>query len=390
VRPTEDQLDADLRGDLAAASGTDPADWHLVSKGRHAMMLVLAALPAGEVVNVPLTCLTAVAPTMSAGHRPRYVDVDPDTLALDPALLPQVLDRATRAVIAQHTFGAAAPLDRVAEVVGPGVMLMEDSCHCLGEMARGQDGEPVADVSVHSFGLEKMLPTSTGAAVWVNPHRADRPWHGAVLAALSALGPVGVAGSVRHLVSRPAQRVARRLGRAGAAGLALASRAGLADQVIMTSELSGDVAGTPTGMTGPVLAQAARAMPGLQASRQHRRAVAAVYRDGLASLRGAGVSTPAELDVPGRSLVRYPVLMGSTEAAERTFAALQQEGLVPGRWYRPLLFPGPADWAPFAYDPATCPVSEDVSARILNLPTAPFVTDQAARRAVEVVAAQVG
>ena len=48
-------------------------------------------------------------------------------------------------------------------------MLVEDAAHCPGRMARGADGAPVADVSIHSFGAEKMLPTKFGGAVWVNP-----------------------------------------------------------------------------------------------------------------------------------------------------------------------------------------------------------------------------
>ena len=70
----------------------------------------------------------------------------------------------------------------------------------------------------------------------------------------------------------------------------------------------------------------------------------------------------AEFDEAGRSLVRYPLLLATAEQAEAAFAALSARGLVPGRWYRPLLFPGPADPAPFAYAPGSCPVAEDAAA----------------------------
>lgn len=378
-----DRLSADVRAQLAAVSGTAPADWHLVSKGRHAMLLAMAQQPAGEVLNQPLTCLTAVAPAISAGHRPTYADIDPDTLAIDPDRAAEAVTERTRVVVGQHTFGAAAPLAALRAVLPEGAMLMEDSAHCLGEIARGRDGEPVADVSIHSFGLEKVLPTRTGAAVWVNPAAADRPWHAPLLAALRDLEGAGRRQRISDVISPQVRRVARKLGAPGARAVSLAARTGLVEEVIMASEREGEIAGQPTRLTGSALTAVARELPALAANQRHRRRVARLYREGLAEV--GEVTRPAALDAPDRTLVRYPILLPSAERAHACFTALQEEGLVPGLWYRPLLFPGPTDPGPFAYDPASCPVAEDVSSRILNLPTAPFVTEPMARRAVELV-----
>lgn len=371
-----------IRDRLAGLSGTDPKDWFLLSKARHALLTVLRTLPAGEVVTQPLTCVTAVVPVLAAGHRPHYVDLDPDTLALDPGALPAVVDGATRAVVAQHTFGAAAPVAQVRARLPEQVLVVEDSAHCLGEVDRS------AHVSVHSFGVEKMLPTRAGAAVWVNPEGRGMPWHTALVGALAALGQGGARQAFAHRAGNPLRRITGRLGRPGARLLDLAASAGLADLAILPAEREGGVAGEPTLLSGPALTDVARELPALEASRRHRRRIAAVYRDGLAGL--PGVTTPAVLDREELTLVRYPILLGSTREAEATFEALRSQGLVPGRWYRPLLFPGPADsdLAAFGYRAGSCPVAEDVSARILNLPTAPFVTEDAARRGVAVVAGE--
>lgn len=382
-----DRLSADVRAQLARVSGTDPADWHLVSKGRHAMMLVMAQQPAGEVLNQPLTCLTAVAPAISAGHRPTYADIGVDTLALDPDRAAEAVTERTRVVVGQHTFGAAAPLEALRALVPDGALLLEDSAHCLGEIARGADAEPVADVSVHSFGLEKMLPTRAGAAVWVNPAAAGRPWHARVVEALRGLDGSGRRQRVADVISPQVRRVGRKLGVAGDRAVALAARTGLVEQVIMDSEREGRVAGQPHLLSGAALTAVARELPGLEPSRRHRRRIAAIYREGLHEVDG--ISRPVELDQADRTLVRYPILLSSAAQAEAGFRALQAAGLVPGRWYRPLLFPGPSDPGPFAYDPGTCPVAEDVGSRILNLPTAPYVSEEMAGRAIAVLLAQV-
>ena len=380
-----DQPDTRVRAALARETGTRPQDWWLVSKARHALTVVLGALEPGEVITQPMTCLTAVAPIPSAGHEPRYADLDPATLALDPASVQGLVGERTRAVVGQHSFGAAAPLRRLRDALPSEVLLVEDSAHCVAELARDAEGAPVADVSVHSFGVEKVLPTRAGAAVWVDPAGAAMPWHTRVVGALAALGEAGVTGAVSQALSRPAQGLARRLGPAGRIGLALGARAGVVDTPIMPSELEGRIAGTPTRMGATALREVEDALAGLAVNRAHRRSVAAIYRDGLAGVDG--LQTPAALRGDGLTLVRYPILLRSGERAERAFDALQDAGLVPGRWYRPLLFPGPTDAVPFGYQPGTSPRAEDVSARLLNLPTAAFVTEEMARRAVDIVRA---
>ena len=378
-----------VRRALAEASGTDPDDWFLVSKARHALLVVFRVVARhagpGEVVTQPFTCATAVAPILTAGLRPRYADLDPDTMAIDPASVHGVLSPRTRAIVAQHTFGRAARVARLRDLLPEGALLVEDSAHCLGDLARNADGAPAADVSVHSFGVEKMLPTRAGGAVWVNPALRDTPWHAALTRALSGLPVGGRREAVAHAVGTPARRVAGRLGRAGARALSVAASAGLVDLAIMPSEREGRVAGEPTALSGAALSAVARAIPSLGPSSEHRRRVATVYRLGLAGV--AGVKVPRLLDDPALTLVRYPLLLESPGRAEAAFAALEAEGLVPGRWYRPTLFPGASDPADFAYDPGTSPVAEDASARVLNLQTAQFVTPEAARRAVEVVRA---
>ncbi len=78
-----------------------------------------------------------------AGLRPVYAEVSPATVAIDPERL--VLGPATRAVVLQNTFGivdepAARRLRDAARSVG--ALLVEDSAHCVGRLARDADGTP--------------------------------------------------------------------------------------------------------------------------------------------------------------------------------------------------------------------------------------------------------
>ena len=370
---------AELRAALAELSGTDPADWHLVGHVRHALLVVLRTVARqagpGEAVVQPFAPVSALAPVLSAGLRPSWADVDRDTLAMDPATVPGALTPATRVLVARHTFAAAAPVARLRSFLPDGVLLVEDSSHCLGHLARGADGQPVADVSVHDLGHALTLPARAGAAVWVDPALRDGPWHRVLTAVLESLPAPGRREALAGAVGAPALRAARRLGGVGSRAVALAT----------ASQRSGRVAGEPTRPPGAVLEEVLHHIPRIGEWSAHRRATAAVYRDGLAG--APGVTVPRLLDDPTLTLVRYPLLLDGADRAEAVVAALRAEGLSPDRWYHPTLHPGPTDPQVFGYDPAGSPVAEDVSRRVVTLQTAPFVTAQAAARAVEVVRA---
>ncbi|WP_162803070.1 DegT/DnrJ/EryC1/StrS family aminotransferase [Ornithinimicrobium avium] len=378
---------AALRRALAGLSGTDPADWHLVGKVQHALLVVLRAVARqsgpGEAVVQPFAPVSALAPVVSAGLRPSWADVDRDTLSMDPATVPRALTPTTRALVARHTFGPAAPLARLRGFLPQDVLLVEDSSHCLGHLARGEDGEPVADVSVHDLGHALTLPTRSGAAVWVDPALRGGPWHRVLSAALATLPPAGRRKAVAGAVGAPVLRAARRLGAAGSRALTLAASTGLLDLALLPSERAGRVAGEPTLLPTAVLEETLHHLPRTEEWTAHRRSTAAVYRDGLAGL--TGITVPRLLEDPKLALVRYPVLLDGPDRAGAVVAALRSEGVPADRWYSPTLFPGPTDPAAFSYDPSGSPVAEDVSRRVVTLQTAPFVTAGAAARAVQVV-----
>ena len=168
------QQEASIAQIMASRTGTDPAYWFLVFKARYGMQVAFeeihAEMGAGEVATQLLTCCTAVDPILVAGLVPRYCEVSFDTAMIDS----EALDASgeLRAVVAQHTYGIVddAATARLAQRAhDAGTLLVEDCAHCVGRMAKGESGEPLADISFHSFGIEKMLHTLLGGAVWVNP-----------------------------------------------------------------------------------------------------------------------------------------------------------------------------------------------------------------------------
>ncbi|MBD2759054.1 DegT/DnrJ/EryC1/StrS aminotransferase family protein [Yimella sp. cx-573] len=371
---------------LAERTGTEPGDWYPVFKARYGMEVVFRAIGqthgTGEVLTQIFTCSTAVTPILAAGMRAAYGDVSAASIALDPTGVP--LTDATKAVVLQHTFGIvdharARALRAVADTAG--AVLVEDSAHCVGRLALAEDGSPLADISVHSFGAEKMLPTRFGGAIWINPERCDEHLRRRLAQELGTLRTVTPRIDRTARLYKNQVRVLNRLpGGVATKARSTLARAGLFEPLISTEETTGSLPYAAMAPSPWMLQQIAETLPRLATIEQTRSAAVAVY---LETLRDV-VQIPESI-TPDSALVRFPFFVASSELAERLVTKVTEAGFYAGRWYRPALFPGVADPAEYGYrvgDPALA-TSEDLIARVVNLPT--NISTDEARRAAAVV-----
>jgi dTDP-4-amino-4,6-dideoxygalactose transaminase len=333
----------------------------------------------GSVVTQALTCSTAVDPILVAGLTPQYAEVSAQTVGLDPGSL--VVPDAARAVVTQHTFGIiehAAAAQVAGATRAAGALLVEDSAHCVGRMARAADGTPLADVSIHSFGVEKMTATFFGGAVWVSPD-LDPALRGPLVAALRGLP---VIGRRLGLAARTYRTQVRALGHLPA-GIAapmrrLLTRTGVFDPPIADVENRGDLPYPAMRPSAWVTSRMADALRALRAVEEERRAAVAEYLAVLAPLAPAAVTA----EMP---LVRFPLFAPDAATAQRLSASLSAAGFYVGRWYRPALFPGVDDPATYGLDLARLPVTADLIGRVVNLPT--IVNSVQARHIAETASA---
>jgi dTDP-3-amino-3,4,6-trideoxy-alpha-D-glucose transaminase len=103
-----------------------------VASGTDALELALRALelpPASEVLCPNLTAEATPTAIVRAGHRPVLVDVDSESLAIDPAKAAAAIGPQTAAIVAVHLYGRPAP---VAELLKLGLPLIEDAAQAHG------------------------------------------------------------------------------------------------------------------------------------------------------------------------------------------------------------------------------------------------------------------
>lgn len=139
------------------------------SSGTAAIHLALMALdlkPGDEVILPTFTWPSVAHCVVREGATPVFVDMDPESLSPGVAQVEAALTPATRAVIAVHLFGLAAPVVEMAAMLAqraPSVRLIEDAACAIGtRVADGQLAGTVGWVGCVSLHPRKIVTTGEG------------------------------------------------------------------------------------------------------------------------------------------------------------------------------------------------------------------------------------
>lgn len=132
-----------------------------VANGTDALELILAGLGigAGDEVIVPANTFVATAEAVVAvGARPRFVDVLPGTLQIDPDAVAAAIGPRTAAIMAVHLFGQMAEVDRLSPLTERhGIALVEDAAQAHGARFADRRAGGVGTAAGFSFYPGKNL-----------------------------------------------------------------------------------------------------------------------------------------------------------------------------------------------------------------------------------------
>ena len=129
----------------------------------HLSLVALEIGPGDEVITTPLTFAASVNVIEHAGARPVLVDVEPDTLNIDPAKIQQAVTPATKAIIAVHYAGHPVELDAIRDIARRhDLHLIEDAAHAIGAVWKGQPIGTGSNPTCFSFYATKNLTTGEG------------------------------------------------------------------------------------------------------------------------------------------------------------------------------------------------------------------------------------
>jgi len=132
--------------------------------------------PGDEVITSPLTFLASANCILYCGAVPVFVDVDPDTLNLDPATLEAALTPRTRAILPIHFAGLPCDMEAIHAIARARTLIViEDAAHALGAEIGGRPIGGLSNLTTFSFHPVKHITTGEGGMVTTNePALAER------------------------------------------------------------------------------------------------------------------------------------------------------------------------------------------------------------------------
>ncbi len=151
-----------------------------VGNGTDALQLALRGLGIGpgDEVLVPANTFVATAEAVAlAGARPRFVDVDADTLLVTPSAIEEAVTPATRAVVVVHLYGQMPDIEAILDVATRlGLVVVEDAAQAHGASWGDRRAGSFGAAGCFSFYPGKNLGAfgDAGAVVTSDPDLADR------------------------------------------------------------------------------------------------------------------------------------------------------------------------------------------------------------------------
>lgn len=265
----------------------------------------------GEVITTPFSYVATASSIVWEGCTPVFVDIHPQTLTIDPDLIESAITPHTTCILATHVFGNVCHVEQIQEIADRhGLKVIYDAAHCFDVKYQGQSVFNFGDISTCSFHATKIFHTAEGGALFCNDAnlltRAFR-MHNFGHVTPETFDEVGINAKISEL--------------SAAMGLCV-----LEDLDIILDS---------------------------------RKSVVDYYRNQL-SFQGFQTQTLREgLDW---NAAYFPIWFESEEKMLQVLKALNDESIFPRRYFNPSL-----NQLPYVQY-QSCPVSEEISQKILCLP----------------------
>ena len=300
-----------------------------VANGTDALQISQMAFgigPGDEVITPGFTYIATAETVALLGAKPVYVDIDPRTYNLDPALLEAAITPRTKAIIPVSLYGQCADMDAINAIADKyGIPVIEDAAQSFGASYKGRKSCNLSTVGCTSFFPSKPLGCyGDGGAIFTNDDE--------IAIILRQIARHGQTKRYYHV----------RVG--------VNSRLDTLQAAILLSKLE-------------IFADEV----------EKRQQLAAWYTQHLAA---ANIDTPFIEEHNISAWAQYTICVKNREVAQQK---LQEQG-VPTAVHYPI----PLNKQPAVADSkAELPVGDEVAEEVMSLPMHPYLTEQEQKRVIE-------
>ena len=139
-----------------------------LNNGTIALQIAIKALELkGEIITTPFSYVATTSSIVWEGCKPVFVDIDKDTLNIDPSKIEAAITPDTTAILATHVFGNPCHIEVIEAIsMKYNLKVIYDGAHCFGTKYQGRSVFTFGDICTCSFHATKLFHTGEGGAVF--------------------------------------------------------------------------------------------------------------------------------------------------------------------------------------------------------------------------------
>jgi dTDP-4-amino-4,6-dideoxygalactose transaminase len=154
---------------VATSSGTD-AD--IVAC---ASLYEFGAKRGDEIIVPALTFVASANSILAAGFVPRFVDIELETLNIDPAKIEAAISQRTKAIMVVHLMGKPGEMDAILRIAkAHHLHVIEDACEAHGATYKGRVVGSIGDMGAFSFYAAHVVVAGEGGMIVTNDDQIDK------------------------------------------------------------------------------------------------------------------------------------------------------------------------------------------------------------------------
>lgn len=155
------QLEKELEAVLNVSS------LHFVNNGTTALQLAIKSLGIQkEIITTPFSFVATTTSIIWENCKPKFVDIDPETLCIDPTKIEGAITEETEAILATHVYGIPCDVEKIEEIAMKyGLKVIYDAAHAFGVQYKRRSLLSYGNISTLSFHATKLFHTVEGGAV---------------------------------------------------------------------------------------------------------------------------------------------------------------------------------------------------------------------------------
>jgi len=310
----------------------------LFSNGTLALLTALQALRiTGEVITTPYSFVATAHALRWNGIQPVFVDIDPETLNLDPKKIEAAITPHTTAIMPVHVYGRPCDVSAIQAIADNyNLRVVYDAAHAFGVRLNGSSVLNHGDLSILSFHATKVFNTFEGGAIISHDNKTRQ--------------------HINHL-----------------------KNFGFIDETTVAA----------TGINGKMCefnaALGLLQLKHIDRALTRRGEIDALYRKLLAPIKGIRC-----LDIPSADAFNhsyFPILVGQDYPISRDalYEKLKTRGYFTRRYFYPLISDFPMYRGLPSANRGNLPIAAETSARVLCLPIYPALDNTAAEEITQIM-----